>query len=95
MYTKEEIELLKNQLLACYGNYIEIIIKETGISRPTVSKFFNHRPINPKNQILIYRTGCELVQQRRQEDKDLVKNLKKMAKDHSTNGQQSSLNLWK
>lgn len=93
MYTEQDIELLKTQLVECYGNYIEILVSETGISRPTVSKFLNNKPIKAKNKTLIYRTGCQLIAKKREEDKSLIKNLKQMANGDSSQGKQVRMKL--
>ncbi len=78
MYSPQEIELLKIQLLACYGSYISILVRKTGLSRPTIAKFFNDRPIKWNNQNLIYQTGYELVLKKQQADKRLARRIKQL-----------------
>ena len=93
MFTQEDIELLKSQLRDCYSNYIEMLVEKTGLTRPTISKFFNNKNVRPSTKELIYKTGFSLISQKRDEEKSLTRDLRRIAKGESLEGVQSKLNI--
>lgn len=60
MFTKEEIELIKNELPDRAMTQLAI---ETGISRPTIYRFFEGKKIKSHMQEQIYLAALKIIEQ--------------------------------
>lgn len=61
MITKEEITTLLTQLKLYLDNPITSISKRVGISRTTVSRFFNHHSVKSSTARQIVEAGFKMV----------------------------------
>ena len=77
MYLQEEIRAITNKMAKLYDNPITIITRESGFSRPTVSKFYNLHPLKPSSIEKLYDVCLELI-----EKKEKKRNLS-IKKEHS------------
>lgn len=93
MFTIDDVELLKAQLKKCYGCYVDLLVHSTKLSRTTVSKFLNHKPVKNTTQTLIYKTGCELITMKNFQDESMIRNLRKLAKQSANSNSQVQLDL--
>lgn len=93
MFTPEDVELLKKALSGRYSNFIGLIVNKSGLTRPTVSKFFNNRKIKPSNQELIYNTGKNLLEENVIKRNSLTKEVRDLANGQIEEGKQITLNL--
>lgn len=95
MFTPHDVELLKTALSARYSNFMQLIVDQSGLTRNTVSKFFNNRKIKPSNQELIYVTGKNLLEENVIKRNSLTKEVRNLAKGEIEEGKQTVLNLSK
>lgn len=93
MFRPEDIELLRSKLKNNYRSPVKVLVDETGYTRTTISKFFNHHHVNPETGKLIYRIGTRLIQKAEEEKNSLVQNLKDSVSGKTPHGKQASLNL--
>lgn len=61
MYQVEEIKKITKKMIEYFDYPISILTKESGLSRPTVSKFFNHKLIRPSSQEKLVDLCIELL----------------------------------
>ena len=78
MFSKKEVSQLKSQLSIYHSDYIKKIIDETNLSRPTISKFFNHKEIKPDTQLMIYESSVKMIKEKKEELKKLSQSLKEI-----------------
>ena len=94
MYNKEEVLHLKEQLTAHFDSYPRLLQEVTGLTRPTINKFFNHEDsVRPSNEDLIYSTSIRLIkakQKVRNEMFDELQQLTKSGSNRSVNSKSSS-----
>ncbi|WP_339625396.1 hypothetical protein [uncultured Winogradskyella sp.] len=64
MYLQEEIKAITSKLAKLYDSPITIITKESGYSRPTVSKFYNLHPLKPSSIEKLYDVCLELIEKK-------------------------------
>ena len=64
MYPPEEIRQITQKMHKLFDDPIEQVAQKSGKSRPTVSKFFNLKPIRPSSAELIYDACLELVEEK-------------------------------
>ena len=64
MYLQEEIRAITNKMAKLYDNPITIITRESGFSRPTVSKFYNLHPLKPSSIEKLYDVCLELIEKK-------------------------------
>ena len=62
MYQEEEIKNVTKKMINLFDYPVSVLIKESGLSRPTVSKFFNIKEIRPSSVELLYDLCLELIQ---------------------------------
>ncbi len=93
MFTKQDIDLLSNQLAKLSDNYIGAVAAKTNLSRPTVSKFFNLQKIKAANTTKIYDAGLELIKEYKQQQQSRMKRAKALIDDTDEAKAQGSLNL--
>ncbi len=89
MFDKKEVEMLKNQLVKLFDNYISRVAKKSNISRPTVYKFFDFQKIRTENAAIIYDAALELIE----EHTNKQQSRSKKARELLSGDGQSSLNL--
>lgn len=79
MYSKKEVFLLKKQLMAHFDSYPHILVELTGLTRPTINKFFSYdNSVRPSNQDLIYSTGIELIKEKMKKRDERVNELEEL-----------------
>lgn len=79
MYSKEEVLNLKEQLTAHFDSYTRLLTEVTGLTRPTINKFFRYDDsVRPSNQDLIYSTGIELIKSKKKIRKKRVSELEEL-----------------
>lgn len=93
MFNKEDVQLLKNQLEKLFHDYIERIMAKSGLSRPTVSKFFNFQKVRPINAGKIYDAALELIQEESSQHKSRIKRAHELINGEQDDTPQTSLNL--
>lgn len=86
MFTKQEIEELRNQLPP---RYRELISEKTRISIPTIARFFACSKIRENNAEAIYDAALEVIEEHQTKATYRKRKLRALM----TNGQQQSLNL--
>lgn len=77
MYLQREIKAITGKMTKLYDNPITVITEESGLSRPTVSKFYNLHPLKPSSMEKLYDVCLELI-----ERKEKKRNLS-LRKEHS------------
>jgi hypothetical protein len=80
MFTKQDIQLIRDQLATFCSNYIALVSRKTGLSRATVSKFFNDGKIRPENQAKIYESAIELIRIKNDQHKNRIETGVELAK---------------
>ncbi|MEO9870398.1 MAG: hypothetical protein ABJQ69_03785 [Ekhidna sp.] len=93
MFTHHDVELLKKALSERYSNFIQIIVDQSGLTRNTVSKFFNFKKVRPSNQEIIYTLGKNLLEENVIRRNSLKKEVRNLAQGEIEEGKQASLNL--
>jgi len=78
MFNPKEKVFLKKQLASYCTNYIQLILKETKLSRPTVSKFFNDKEVSPAAQLLIFEAAKKIISSKVEQAKCLVDDIQKI-----------------
>ena len=78
MFNPREKEYLKEQLASYCTNYIQLILEETKLSRPTVSKFFNDKEVSPAAQLLIFEAGKKIISSKIEQAKNLMDDIQKI-----------------
>lgn len=64
MYLNEEIRAITNKMAKLYDSPITTVTNESGLSRPTVSKFFNLQTIKPSSIEKLYDLCLELIEKK-------------------------------
>ncbi len=62
MYQPEEIKNVTRKMIKLFDYPVSILAKESGLSRPTVSKFFNRKEIRPSSVELLFDLCIELIE---------------------------------
>jgi hypothetical protein len=86
VFTKEEIEELRNQLPP---RYRELISEKTNISIPTIARFFAGSKIRENNAEAIYDAALEVIE----EHQNRASYRKKKLRSLMTNNQQQQINF--
>ena len=81
MYQKEEIKIVRDQMIRLFDYPITYLTNISGLSRPTVSKFFNLKPIRPSVIKLLYELCEELISEKKEEMANRKKKKKKKKKE--------------
>lgn len=61
MYQSKETKKIIQQMVMLFDSPIALLVKESGLSRPTVSKFFNGKEIRPSSTEMLFELCLELV----------------------------------
>lgn len=93
MFNKSDVELLKNQLDKLFHDYIEKIMAKSGLSRPTVSKFFNFQKVRPVNAGKIYDAALELIEEESGQHQSRINKARQLLNGDRGDSPQTSLNL--
>lgn len=64
MYQTEEITTITRKMIRLFDSPISLISEKSGLSRPTVSKFFNRKAIRPSNEELLYDVCLECIEEK-------------------------------
>ncbi len=64
MYLNVEMSQIIQKMRELYDNPISILTNKSGLSRPTVSKFFNENQIKPSNTAKLYHLCLECVKEK-------------------------------
>ena len=64
MYQTEEIKTITRKMIKLFDSPVSLVATESGLSRPTVSKFFNRKSIRPSSQELLYDVCLELIEKK-------------------------------
>jgi hypothetical protein len=77
MYLQEEIRAITGKMAKLYDSPITIITKESGFSRPTVSKFYNLQALKPSSIEKLYDVCLDLIEKKEKKRKQSLQ------KEHS------------
>jgi len=85
MYQKEDIKSITRKMTKYFSSPVSLLSKESGLSLPTVSKFFNgNLTIRPSNTELLYDLSLELIEEKtkkidvsRKKEEELTEKIKK------------------
>lgn len=80
MFQSEEIREITKKMNKLFDSPIAQVVKRSGKSRPTVSKFFNHQPIRPSGSELIYDVCLELIEEKENKKQSSLKKGNKLNK---------------
>jgi len=69
MYLQEDVKMIIQKMEKLFDSPIGLISKKTGISRPTVSKFFNQQSIKPSSTEIIYELCLDLIEEKEKQRK--------------------------
>ena len=75
MLSTQEINDLKERLSSSGGPFYRGLAKVTGLSRTTLSSYFNHRPISSLNQKIIIDGSLVLLKRSEERSKKLLQQL--------------------
>ncbi len=79
MFLLQDINLLKQELSKYCDNYVEAIVGKTGLTYPTVHKFFRGEKIRPSNARNIYETGVDLIEALKSQKLSLIERARELA----------------
>lgn len=84
MYSKKEVFLLKKQLMAHFDSYPQLLVELTGLTRPTINKFFSYNnSVRPSNQDLIYSAGIDLIKEKMKKRDERVNELEELCNTYN------------
>jgi|TARA_R110002049_G_scaffold113040_2_gene263032 hypothetical protein len=69
MYLQEDVKMIIQKMEKLFDSPVGIISKKTGISRPTVSKFFNQQTLKPSSTETIYELCLDLIEEKEKQRK--------------------------
>lgn len=96
MYLQSEINTVLLKMEKLYDSPITLLTKTSGLSRPTVSKFFNKQTIKPSSVETLYELCLDLIEakeQKRQQSLRREQNLFKESQREISNTSQTALNI--
>ena len=96
MYLQSEINTVLLKMEKLYDSPITLLTKTSGLSRPTVSKFFNKQTIKPSSVETLYELCLDLIEakeQKRQQSLRREQNLFKESQREMSKTSQTSLNI--
>ena len=96
MYLQSEINTVLLKMEKLYDSPITLLTKTSGLSRPTVSKFFNKQTIKPSSVETLYELCLDLIEakeQKRQQSLRREQNLFKESQRELSKTAQTSLNI--
>ncbi|WP_346881267.1 hypothetical protein [uncultured Algibacter sp.] len=97
MYELKEIKEITKKMILLFDSPITMLSEKTGLSRPTVSKFFNGKTVKPSSTELLYELCFDLIEQkeskRRKINLDRLKTNSLEASNTSTMKKQTSMFL--
>ncbi|MEM9847414.1 MAG: hypothetical protein AAF847_05960 [Bacteroidota bacterium] len=76
MFTKNELAQLRRALAKYTKNSYESISIKTDLSRTTISKFFNGKPVKSENALKIFSTTVDLIREGRQDFEDMQQTIR-------------------
>ncbi|TGV03659.1 hypothetical protein EM932_06020 [Flavivirga rizhaonensis] len=92
MYQLEEIRQITTKMYLLFDDPIAQVAKQSGKSRPTVSKFFNLKAIRPSSAEHIYDACLKLVEEKENQRQSRLKKGRQL-KDSMEITPQTSMNL--
>ncbi len=92
MYQPDEIKAITKKMHKLFDNPIALVAKESGKSRPTVSKFFNRKEIRPSSEELVYE-ACLVLIEKKQEQTNRNSKKGKVLTQNPSLPPQTALNL--
>lgn len=96
MYLQSEIKTVLLKMEKLYDSPITLLTKSSGLSRPTVSKFFNKQTIKPSSVETLYELCLDLIEakeNKRQTSLRREQSLFKESEREVTSQSQTALNL--
>lgn len=96
MYLQSEINTVLLKMEKLYDSPITLLTKTSGLSRPTVSKFFNKQTIKPSSVETLYELCLDFIEakeQKRQQSLRREQNLFKESQREMSKTSQTSLNI--
>jgi hypothetical protein len=81
MCLQEDIPMITKKMEALFDSPVGIISKLTGISRPTVSKFFNQKALKPSSREIIYEQCLDLIEEKEARHKKVIARKNAILKD--------------
>ena len=96
MYLQSEIKTVLLKMEKLYDSPITLLTKTSGLSRPTVSKFFNKQTIKPSSVETLYELCLDFIEakeQKRQTSLRREQSLFKESQRETTTTSQTALNL--
>lgn len=92
MYLREEIRAITSKMEQLYDSPIATLTARSGMSRPTVSKFFNLHPVKPSSTEKLYELCFELIAEKDEKRKAILKKGNALLSPQNKSGQ-TSLNV--
>lgn len=80
MYQLEEIENVTSKMISLFDYPVALLTEESGLSRPTVSKFFNNKWIKPSSAELLYDLCLQKIKEKGEKRKSNLEKEKKFTK---------------
>ena len=71
MYELIEVKEITKKMVLLFDNPIAMLSKQTGLSRPTVSKFFNGKTVKPSSTELLYELCYDLIEKKESKRKKI------------------------
>jgi len=96
MYLQSEIKTVLLKMEKLYDSPITVLTKTSGLSRPTVSKFFNKQTIKPSSTETLYELCLDLIEakeKKRQTSLRREQNLFKESQRETSGKTQTALNF--
>lgn len=96
MYLQSEIKTVLLKMEKLYDNPITLLTQTSGLSRPTVSKFFNKQSIRPSSVETLYELCLDYIEAKEKKRQTALRreqNLFKESQRETTTIPQTALNL--
>lgn len=72
MYLQEDIKVVIQKMEKIFDSPVGIISDQTGLSRPTVSKFFHLQVLKPSSVEIIYENCLDLIEEKENKRKKIM-----------------------
>lgn len=81
MYLQTEIKTVLLKMEKLYDSPITLLTKKSGLSRPTVSKFFNNHEVKPSSVERLYDLCLDLIEAKEQKRQTSLKREQELFKE--------------
>ena len=72
MYLPEDVKMIILKMEKLFDSPVRTISKETGMSRPTVAKFFSQQVLKPSSTEIIYELCLDLIEEKEKKRKNTI-----------------------